>query len=86
MFKEYIITKDFYTFKQCKYFLYKIESYKCKEIIDENDLTIEHIMPQKLTTIWQVDLGTKYSEIHEKYLHRKINITEGCLGILEPEK
>lgn len=22
----------------------------------------------------------------EKYLHRKINITEGCLGILEPEK
>lgn len=75
MFKEYIITKDFYTFKQCKYFLYKIESYKCKEIIDENDLTIEHIMPQKLTTIWQVDLGTKYSEIHEKYLHRIGNLT-----------
>lgn len=22
----------------------------------------------------------------EKYLHRKINITEGCLGVLEPEK
>lgn len=75
MLREYILTKDFYNFKQCKYFLYKIESYGCKEIIDENDLTIEHIMPQKLTTIWQVDLGKKYGEIHEKYLHRIGNLT-----------
>ncbi|MDU1004437.1 MAG: DUF262 domain-containing protein [Clostridium butyricum] len=75
MLKEYILTKDFYNFKQCKYFLYKIESYGCKENIDENDLTIEHIMPQKLTTIWRVDLGKKYAEIHGKYLHRIGNLT-----------
>lgn len=75
MFKEYILSKDFYNFKQCKYFLYQIESYGCKEIIDEQNLTIEHIMPQKLTPKWQVDLGKKYNEIYEKYLHRIGNLT-----------
>lgn len=75
MFKEYILSKDFYNFKQCKYFLYKTESYGCKEIIDENNLTIEHIMPQKLTPKWQVDLGKKYDEIYNKYLHRIGNLT-----------
>ncbi|MBY6779810.1 DUF262 domain-containing protein [Clostridium botulinum] len=75
MLKECILSKDFYNFKQCKYFLYKIESYGCKEIIDENNLTIEHIMPQKLTPKWQVDLGKKYNEIHEKYLHKLGNLT-----------
>lgn len=74
-FKESFINKDVYNFKQNKYLLEKLEMYNSKESVDMTQLTIEHIMPQTLTPKWQVDLGKKYKEIYEKYLHRVGNLT-----------
>lgn len=43
--------------------------------IDNGTYTIEHIMPQTLSPIWQDDLGEDYEEIHEVWLHRIANLT-----------
>ena len=42
---------------------------------DEGTYTIEHIMPQHLTPIWQKELGIDYGQIHEQWLHRIANLT-----------
>lgn len=42
---------------------------------DDGDYTIEHIMPQHLTPIWQKELGDDYAQIHETWLHRIANLT-----------
>jgi uncharacterized protein with ParB-like and HNH nuclease domain len=74
-FKNYFVNKDMYKFKNSKYLLYKLESYQNKEVVPLSDLTIEHIMPQKLTTKWNIELGDKFNQIHEKYLHNIGNLT-----------
>ena len=40
-----------------------------------DDLTIEHIMPQKLTEAWRTDLGERADSIHQQYVHRLGNLT-----------
>lgn len=42
---------------------------------DEGTYSIEHIMPQHLTPIWQKELGEDYEQIHEEWLHRIANLT-----------
>ena len=76
MLKDYMLKRDFYNFKQCKFFLYNIEKYNSKEVV-ENDqlLTIEHIMPQNLTPKWTIDLGKKSEIIHKKYINTIGNLT-----------
>lgn len=75
MLKESFVNKDFYTFKQGKYILEEIEKSLSKENIRFEEVTIEHIMPQTLTSKWKVDLGKKYKEIHETNLHKIGNLT-----------
>ena len=75
VFKENFMNKDFYNFKQGKYVLEEIEKSLSKENVNFDELTIEHIMPQTLTPIWQVDLGKKYKEIHETNIHKIGNLT-----------
>lgn len=43
--------------------------------LDNNTYTIEHIMPQHLSAAWVEELGPKYEEIHEVWLHRLANLT-----------
>lgn len=74
-FKESLTSRDIYSFKQCKYLLRKFISYGTKENIDNNNLTIEHIMPQTLSSKWKVDLGSKYNEVFEKNIHLLGNLT-----------
>ena len=75
-FRNEFIKKDLYKTKIDKYTLYQIEKYKSKEIIElSDDITIEHIMPQKLNPTWQIALGNKYEEIHTEYLHTIGNLT-----------
>ena len=38
-------------------------------------LTIEHVMPQKLTSAWVETLGDDAAETHERWLHRLANLT-----------
>ena len=42
---------------------------------DEGTYSIEHIMPQHLTPIWQKEMGEDYEQIHEEWLHRIANLT-----------
>ena len=74
-FKEALISRDMYSFKQCKYLLRKFISYENKKNVDINNLTIEHIMPQTINSKWKVDLGSRYNEIFEKNLHLLGNLT-----------
>ena len=74
-FRDYFISKDMYKFKAKKYLLYSLEKFNNKEIVKEDNLTIEHIMPQKIDTKWSLMLGNKYKEVHEKYLHNIGNLT-----------
>ena len=41
----------------------------------DNKITIEHIMPQTLTTQWKTDLGENWQSIFETYLHTFANLT-----------
>ena len=75
--------KDIYNVqgKNKIYLLEQLENYnnrekvKVEELINNNRLTIEHIMPQTLTPDWKKELGENWIEIHEKYLHTLGNIT-----------
>ncbi|GHQ26114.1 hypothetical protein VN1218_06020 [Helicobacter pylori] len=77
-FKDRLITIDFYNKfkKKTKCFLERLENFEdTKEPVDTKGLTIEHIMPQKLTKEWERDLGENFQEIHNKYLHTIGNFT-----------
>ncbi|MGM0519609.1 MAG: DUF262 domain-containing protein [Campylobacterota bacterium] len=74
-FKDYFTTKDIYKFKNKNYLLYKLECFENKEVVPMADLTIEHIMPQTLTAKWNVELGDKFSQVHEQLLHNIGNLT-----------
>lgn len=81
MFKDALFNTDLYNKKNvCKYLLKSIEEYTVdgsmnKEKLDVSSFSIEHIMPQKLTEYWIVELGDQYEKIHEKYLHILGNLT-----------
>ncbi|MCZ2207974.1 HNH endonuclease family protein, partial [Cylindrospermopsis raciborskii] len=68
--------KDIYKLnKKNKYFLLEnLENYNSPYQTDVQELTIEHIMPQKLTQEWKSALGNNYKEIHDKYLHTLGNL------------
>ena len=46
-----------------------------KESPAREKLTIEHVMPQKLTDQWKRDLGEGAEEIHDQYVHKLANLT-----------
>ncbi|MDE0518878.1 MAG: DUF262 and DUF1524 domain-containing protein [Bdellovibrionales bacterium] len=76
-FFEKIQNRDLYNFRNCSYFLRRLENYNRKERVDVNEYTIEHILPQNenLSQKWKQALGPKWKEIQEKYLHTLGNLT-----------
>jgi len=76
-FKNELLIKDVYGFRNSKYLLDKLENFYRKEKVNVDGYTIEHIMPQKekLTEEWKKELGANWEEIHEKYLHVLGNLT-----------
>ena len=69
---------DFYNLKKCNKYLFEklVNNDNTKEQIKMENITIEHIMPQKLTDKWRRMLGEKQAEkIHENYLHSLGNLT-----------
>ena len=62
-------------FKQGRFILEEIELNKSKEKVKLEETTIEHVMPQTLTPKWQVDLGKKYKDIHERNINKIGNLT-----------
>ncbi|MGL2425097.1 GmrSD restriction endonuclease domain-containing protein [Helicobacter pylori] len=78
-FKDSFITKELYDpkkIKKIRYFLERLENFDTKEPVNTQECSIEHIMPQTLTSEeWKGDLGENFEAIHEKYLHTIGNLT-----------
>ncbi len=55
--------------------LMETEKRQRNELPDPAPLTLEHIMPQKLTPLWKRALGRGPDEVHELYRHKLANIT-----------
>lgn len=59
-----------------KIILESIESsYGHHEVVPFNSLTIEHVMPQKITNWWKEHLGENWQSDHEQLLHTLGNLT-----------
>jgi predicted transport protein len=70
--------KDVYNLRQRRnYLLNKLENYDRKEIVNIEEYTIEHIMPQNpnLSYEWQEALGSEWRDIQSRYLHTIGNLT-----------
>ncbi|KZS39740.1 hypothetical protein AWE51_08805 [Aquimarina aggregata] len=82
-FYESFISKNVYKMKPKNkiYIIEAIENHDNKERVDienlllEKQISIEHIMPQKLNSKWKKELGNNYIKIHEDYLHKIGNLT-----------
>lgn len=81
-FSEYLSIKNIYNTQSRNklHLLERLENFDNKEsdignLIEEWILSIEHIMPQTLTSKWEKELWLNYNNIHEKYLHTLWNIT-----------
>ena len=67
--------------KAKQYLFERLENGNSKEIndivgyLENNTLSIEHIMPQTLTPAWREALGENYAAIHEQWLHTIANLT-----------
>ena len=73
-FKNALITKDVYHAKIKNFLLKSLENHNTVPV-DVDELTVEHIMPQKLTKDWKERLGKNHEETHKKYLHTLGNLT-----------
>ncbi len=60
---------------RAKLLLGTIEASLTKEQVNPKDLTVEHVMPQKLKKEWQEMLGKNHGTIHKKLLHTLGNLT-----------
>mgnify|MGYP002777012820 CR=1 FL=1 len=77
-FKQGIMTKSIYgkgSNDRVKLLLETLESSQTKEIVNFTNLSIEHIMPQKLTPVWKNTLGISHAKIHKKWVHTLGNLT-----------
>ena len=76
-FKEQLIIKDIYHFRNRNYLLRKLENHNRKELVNIETYTIEHIMPQNenLSNEWKQELSENWKEVHEQYLHTIGNLT-----------
>jgi len=81
-FTESLLTKNVYQTQSRNklHLLERLENFDNREsdiqrLIEEWILTIEHIMPQTLTSEWNKVLWNNSKEIQEKYLHTLWNIT-----------
>ena len=83
MFSEAILTRNVYQMpKAAQHFLFeRLENFNHTEFIDvkkqmlRGEATIEHIMPQTLTSIWRNELGDNAETIHAQFLHTFANLT-----------
>lgn len=76
-FKQALMNKDIYNFRNRNYLLRKLENFKSKEVVDVENLTVEHIMPQNknLSQSWKRMLGPNWEVVHQQWLHCLGNLT-----------
>ena len=71
------LTRDIYNMNRCRYILSRLENWDNKAVVNFDNLTIEHIIPQNphLSAEWMAVLGSGWSEIQKTYLHTIGNLT-----------
>ena len=82
-FLEKLSTRPIFQMKNSAlaYILERIENRGSKETkdiykhIERGEYSIEHIMPQTLSSDWKKELGENYEEIHDLWIHRLANLT-----------
>ncbi len=84
-FTNELVKRDVYNLKgKNKIHLFeRLENFNNREKVDvenlteakKEGLTFEHIMPQKLSSSWEKDLGENFDQTHEKYINTLGNIT-----------
>ena len=76
-FEKDIVVKDVYNFRTRNYLLSRLENFKRKELVNVDDYTIEHILPQNpvLSMDWQTMLGENWKELQTQFLHTLGNLT-----------
>lgn len=76
-FEDEFTSRDMYSSPLKKYILYKLEnSFQDKEIINIDNLTIEHVMPNTITEEWKKYLNMEnVDDFHEQYKNRIGNLT-----------
>lgn len=68
--------RDVYNSPRCAYLLERLEnSFHPKEPIKAAAFTIEHVMPQTLSSEWKASLGDQAEVIHQRHLHTLGNLT-----------
>lgn len=74
--------RDFYRIGNYKYYLFdrlengdSLERVNVVDNLREESFSVEHIMPQTLSTSWQHDLGDNFADIHAKWLNSMANLT-----------
>ncbi len=75
--KDDMAKQEFYRFKKVtKIVLETMCNHQQKEKVTiDNTITIEHVMPQKLTPEWEKDLGDNWKDVRERCVHTIGNIT-----------
>lgn len=75
-FKDVLSTRNLYgKFRYLRYLLFSLENYGKKTFISDEDISIEHVMPQTLTSYWKNILGDNYKNIHADLVDDIGNLT-----------
>lgn len=76
-FKRELQIKDVYNFRSRNYLLESLENFNRKELVNAENYTIEHILPQNQNTPqqWKLELGENWEKVKEKYLHTIGNLS-----------
>ena len=76
-FLETLQSKEIYKLrsKNRDFLLENLENYNSSYRIDLSNLTVEHIMPQKLNKKWKESLGEDWEDFHITHLHTLGNLT-----------
>ena len=76
-FMKELKTRDLYNIPRRNYWLRRLENFNRKELVEVDQYTIEHIMPQNpnLSEAWKHELGPDWQRIHETWLHTIGNLT-----------
>lgn len=76
-FSSALKVKDIYHMRIRNYILSSLENFNNKALINIENYTIEHIMPQtkNLSNVWKKELGKNYETVQKKYLHTIGNLT-----------
>ena len=76
-FSKELQIKDVYNFRSRNYLLESLENHNRKELVNAENYTIEHILPQNqnVSIQWQNELGEDWERTKAKYLHSLGNLS-----------